>query len=781
MLAVLIAASAFVTNTASALSTDSLVSAAADIDSAATGADYPSIVSFTAGTQGFTIRWSAYEGAVKYRLFMRNGNRWKGIGDTASTSLSHNGLTDGAEYTYTVRALDASGAFLSAYYTKGWTKTFYAPPKLISAVKDDGGVKVSWNKIPTDDCVYRVYKRNGSSWSGIASTTEDYYIDSKVEEGNAYSYTVRAYTPDMREMLTSYDSAGVSVLLIDYPTVTKIESRPNAVRIIWNEVPTAYSYRVFYHNGTKWKIIGDTKGLYYDHAMTSTGVEYTYTVRAMNSAGKFITDYYRDGWTHKHLAAPKLISAANAYGGQKITWEKVDSAEGYRVYYKTDGSWMFMGNSDTESYLAEGLENGVTYTYTVRCVSADGVNLQSYFDRTGVTKQYVEAPVVSSIENLSSGALLTWSEIEGVEKFRVFYHNGTKWKILGDVGSSSYCHSDAEDCTTYKYTVRAIDDKGNFISGYNTDGFINTYYAAPGFSEVNASANSTYLAWDAREGVAAYRVYRRGVTGKWKWLGDTEETEFTDTRFPKNAPYQYTLRCLDADGETVSPFLDNNPYYYNGELADGIIYVDGESYRFLDGKRVKDYVTAQDIIDIAEAEVGYAAEYYKKCKYNTWYYEKEVSGEMYDWCAVFVNWVFNEAGASELLYGKYANCGAMGKCFKDNGALVTSDYQVGDVVFFHWDDSMSTFVPEMKSLDHVGIITAVNEDGSFTTIEGNTGLSRDGEVLYQTRYERQISCAGRPAYGTKLGVGHGEIVEVAASALGAELMNAPAGGERPVR
>ena len=770
ILVVLIALSAVLPVTSSAQIAESVAATAA--------ADYPAIVSITTGATGFTIKWSAYEGAAKYRVFYHNGTKWKTIADTASTTYAYNGLTDGVEYTLTVRALDEKGEFMSKYNTSGWKRTFYAAPKLISAEVVDGTVEIKWNKISTDDCIYRVYKRSGSAWTGIGSTTEDTYVDTNVEKGNTYYYTVRAFSYDMKDMLSSYDSKGIFAAYAVIPKITKTESRSNAVRITWDGYEGAYACRLFYHNGTKWKKIADVKGTAYDHVMTATGVELRYTVRAIDSAGNFISDYDREGWIHKYLPAPKLISADNTYTGQKITWEPVENADGYRVYYKTDGSWIFLGNSSTDSYLAEGLENGVTYTYTVRCISEDGRFLHSYFDRTGKTKKYVEAPVVSSIENVASGPLLTWQEIEGVENFRVFCHNGTKWKKIADVNSSSYCHIDAAEGVTYVYTVRAIDSKGNFISGYNTNGYIHTFYKAPEFSSVEPHYSRTRLEWEPRDNAAAYRVYRRGMTGKWKWLSDCTDTFYTDYTAPVDAPYQYTLRVLDVDGNTVSPYLDNNPYYYMGELADGVITVDGESYRFSEGKRVKDYVTAQDIIDIAEAEVGYAAEYLKKCKYNTWFYGYEVSGYGYDWCAVFVNWVFNEAGAAELLYGQYANCGAMGLMFSENGRLVTSDYQVGDVVFFNWDDSYSTYVPGMKSLDHVGIIKEVHGDGSYTTIEGNTGVTRDGEVLIQTRYEDNISCAGRPEYGKKLN-GTLPMASVSASALDAELKNAPAGGERP--
>lgn len=156
--------------------------------------------------------------------------------------------------------------------------------------------------------------------------------------------------------------------------------------------------------------------------------------------------------------------------------------------------------------------------------------------------------------------------------------------------------------------------------------------------------------------------------------------------------------------------------------------------------------TANDIIKVAQNEVGTYASAVKKCKYNTWYYGYQASGWGYDWCAVFVCWVFNKAGVYNLLPSQSANCGYMAKGFQDKGQLVTSGYKAGDVVFFHWSNERSTLVPGTYVSDHVGIIKSVNSDGSYQTIEGNTGGSSYGAVLEQTRYKSQISCAGRPKY-----------------------------------
>ena len=163
-------------------------------------------------------------------------------------------------------------------------------------------------------------------------------------------------------------------------------------------------------------------------------------------------------------------------------------------------------------------------------------------------------------------------------------------------------------------------------------------------------------------------------------------------------------------------------------------------------------ITASKILNIAKAEIGTKATAVKKCKYNTWYYGSEVSGSAYDWCEVFVQWVFHQAGASSLLYTKTANCGYAAKAFQDKGKLIVpskiSDIKVGDVVFFNWSGEKSTLVPGTRVSDHVGIVESVNtNDSTITSIEGNTGSTSYGEVLRQVRSLSKISCVGRPSYG----------------------------------
>ena len=142
--------------------------------------------------------------------------------------------------------------------------------------------------------------------------------------------------------------------------------------------------------------------------------------------------------------------------------------------------------------------------------------------------------------------------------------------------------------------------------------------------------------------------------------------------------------------------------------------------------------TASKIIEIATAEIGTkeSPPNSNKVKYNTWIYNKEVSGLQYPWCGAFVSWVYNEAemplGNIGLKKG-FVGCPYAVERISKWGKLVTVP-QEGDVVFFDWEGD--------GKFDHTGIFVKDNGAGTFDSIEGNTSVSNDsngGEVMRRVR------------------------------------------------
>ena len=151
--------------------------------------------------------------------------------------------------------------------------------------------------------------------------------------------------------------------------------------------------------------------------------------------------------------------------------------------------------------------------------------------------------------------------------------------------------------------------------------------------------------------------------------------------------------------------------------------------------------TAEKILEIARSQIGTKESPAKSdnVKYNTAYYGRAVSGGGYPWCAVFVWWVFREAGAPELYYGggETAYCPTLMSFHKKQAV---TDYRPGDIVFFNFSGK--------SSAGHVGICESW--DGTYiTTIDGNTGSASEdngGAVLRRRRHKKFIVGAYRPEY-----------------------------------
>ena len=136
------------------------------------------------------------------------------------------------------------------------------------------------------------------------------------------------------------------------------------------------------------------------------------------------------------------------------------------------------------------------------------------------------------------------------------------------------------------------------------------------------------------------------------------------------------------------------------------------------------------IIDVAMTEVGYREDpaNSNETKYGKWFGYDGVK-----WCAMFVSWVYYNAGfpLGNIGFKKgYAGCQTGVAYFKRTGQITESPMP-GDIVFFDWNND--------GRYDHTGIYLIGIDDESFRSIEGNTSLSNQsngGEVMIREREYR---------------------------------------------
>ncbi|MBG0830293.1 CHAP domain-containing protein [Planomonospora sp. ID67723] len=150
------------------------------------------------------------------------------------------------------------------------------------------------------------------------------------------------------------------------------------------------------------------------------------------------------------------------------------------------------------------------------------------------------------------------------------------------------------------------------------------------------------------------------------------------------------------------------------------------------GARVQQMITAA-LSKVGEGEASDGTTFYGK-----WYngYTKQKGFAAAPWCDMFLGWVAVQYGLQDQM-GVFAYTPWHAEWFRKQGRFDRKP-RVGDLVFFDWGGSKN-----ISAIDHIGMVTGVNPDGSVSTVEGNVS----DKVVTRTRTMGTIVGFGHPAYG----------------------------------
>jgi fibronectin type 3 domain-containing protein len=296
--------------------------------------------------------------------------------------------------------------------------------------------------------------------------------------GTATAVPFTASAVETNAPVVSAQSAKTSLAT---PKISKAESINGGVKLTWSKVKGAEKYRVYYKGRKGWTRLADTTSTAYTDKAVSSGKNYTYTVRCISAdAKRFTSGYNGKGKSIKYVAAPEISKAESVNGGVKISWNKSNGAEKYRVYYKGSKGWTRLADTTSTAYTDKAVSSGKNYTYTVRCISADAKRFTSGYNGKGKSIKYVATPKISKTEATYNSVKISWGKVNGAEKYRVYVKNGKSWKKLADTTSTTFNDKNVSAKKTYTYTVRCINSSANkFTSGYDSKGVTVTTPANP--------------------------------------------------------------------------------------------------------------------------------------------------------------------------------------------------------------------------------------------------------------------------------------------------------------
>ena len=297
--------------------------------------------------------------------------------------------------------------------------------------------------------------------STVAAQAEESTVAAQAEESTVAAQAEEPTVAAQAEESTVAAQAEETTVAAqeDYPKINLLENREDGVKIGWTKYPGAAKYRVFILTDGKWKGIGNSECLSLVHKISKSNTKYTYTVRAMDSNGSFISAYFKEGWQHEFVVTPSITKIENIDGGSTLTWPARSGVK-YRLFYRdADNRWRALAKTSTNSYTHKGLKNGETRTYTIRYENNSGQFISPY-NNNGWKNTYVAPPVISSITRDKTVLNIKWNSNSYAERYRVYRKQGSdKWQTLGDTTSTVYTDNKLMSGVKYTYVIRALNAK----------------------------------------------------------------------------------------------------------------------------------------------------------------------------------------------------------------------------------------------------------------------------------------------------------------------------------
>ena len=600
----------------------------------------PTALSATAGATEVALTWDDPDDdtITGYQVSIDGGETFADIDDTdisendTDNTLAYTvtGLTNGTEYTFKLRAVNASGVGAAATVTATMRP---AAPTNFEAARDSGGGEVAlrWDD-PDNDTItgYQVSTDGGTTFTDIAGADI-----SEGDTGNTLEYTVTGLTNGTEYTLAvrAVNASGAGAASPDatatplWPAPDNLTPAPGDGQVVltWDTGDTGIArYKV----STTYTSTGNT----YLNTVLSPGsgdqttllipgmtnrTDYTFTVQAVDTSGS--TDTGRPSSVAATPvpvpAAPANLAAMAANGQAVLTWDDPNdsSITRYQVRQRVSGAdfgdWSdIVGSSaTTTTYTVTGLTNGSAYGFELRAVNASGDGEASSVGATPIAVP--DAPTISSATPGDGQVVLAWNDPSdrSITRYQVRSkvrnsddNTYTDWANIPvtdpNAPPTGYTVTGLTNGTEYTLAVRAVNDPGNGPASTVTARPI-APPAAPEISSVGPGYRKVTLAWtDPNDStITGYQVSTDGGD-EFAEIGESGAGTTTHTVPDLKNGTEYTLavRAMndagegDASATNATPF--NNPP--TGSSKEVSTY-DNEPYRFT----MKDFAYSDDEVD----------------------------------------------------------------------------------------------------------------------------------------------------------------------------------------
>ncbi len=280
----------------------------------------------------------------------------------------------------------------------------------------------------------------------------------------AYSGYMKIIAPYVLDIETNYEKRDYS---LPAPKLNAVQVFGTSLTVSWGASEGANGYRIYRKEGkSSWQVAGEVGGeaLRFTDKSCKKDTSYTYTVVPwhMTDGEKAWGRFDIKGVEAKSLLdAPQLTSVEKTDDGVKISWEKVEDADGYKVFRRLPGkNWTSLRDvGNTDSFVDTAVLENLPFCYTVRAYSIDRAKKKIDGSQDPEGLLYLPELTMPAVKiSVNDGVVtLSWEPAEGMNGYRI-YRNG---ELIAELPAWIKKFTDQEGAVTDQYRVEAYFTVGS--------------------------------------------------------------------------------------------------------------------------------------------------------------------------------------------------------------------------------------------------------------------------------------------------------------------------------
>ena len=396
--------------------------------------------------------------------------------------------------------------------------------------------------------------------SEYATAVSNSFVDSEVETGKAYTYSIKAVN-DYGE--SAFTKTGYTITRVPATVVTNVVPGADRITVYFEKVDGVDGYNIYRKtDDSSWVKAGSVaKDIdSFDDKLASSGKEYYYA--AVPFIGNSESQKVSTLNSVYYIKAPQNVRAENTKDAIAVTWDVVGGAGEYYVYRRVEGNESLIpvksiSAGEKLEYIDYDVENSEIYYYIVQAISNKGISFNS--EETPATMR-ITCVTGLTAERTSDGVYLKWKNHKFAEDYIICRKDNGDWKRIGETAEVDFTDTSVESGKVYTYgIIPAIED---FEGGIDEEQLVEIKHIAP--PTIIAATNYTAtvkVEWAKIAGAEKYKLQRVTVDSNGNNVGSyktiktfsASETSYKDTDLVAGRTYRYRVFAIWGEDECATP------------------------------------------------------------------------------------------------------------------------------------------------------------------------------------------------------------------------------------